>query len=277
MTTVDRFPTIAVGARSVPGRCIWCREPIDPLTGSRTDTSHVLNQCLGNADQQILPPGVVCVACNNYFGAKIDPALLAFAPLRMNAALLEVMNPKKHRLFQSSVLGLGPIPDAPSTVINVTLTVSPTKLSLDLHEPNVGRYEDEYELRRLRLLSRAVHKFLVESVAWHIHVRGEGEQLDLLDGAFDSVRNWARYGQPQGQARPWLWAFQSQERLPQSWRVWPVECADGRAFGRADLFGSWFFADLTSDSGTVLQSLSETRPAPNTYRFSDTIQDAFSS
>ena len=269
MTTVDGFPTTGIGAHPVPGQCIWCRTPIDALSGFQTDTSHVLNQCLGNANQQILPPGVVCLACNNYFGAKIDPALLAFAPLRMMAALLEVMNPRKQRLFQSSVLGLGPIPDAPSTVINFTVTVSPAKLCLDIHEPNVGRYEDEYDSKRLRLLSRAVH------MAWHVYVRGEGEQLDLLDGGFDAVRNWARYGQPQGQARPWLWAFWSQERLPQSWRVWPIERADGRAFARAHLFGSWFFADLTSSSGSVSQSLSETQPASNTYRFSDTIQAAF--
>ena len=194
---MDRLPPTQPGARPVPGQCIWCRKPIDALIGSQTDTSHVLNQCLGNADQQILPPGVCASLAITISARRLTP-LLAFAPLRMTAALLEVMNPKKQRLFQSSVLGLGPIPVAPSTVISFTLTVSPAKLCLDIHEPNVGRYEDEYDPRRLRLLSRAVHKFLLESVAWHIYVRGEGEQLDLLDGAFDAVRNWARYGQPQG-------------------------------------------------------------------------------
>jgi hypothetical protein len=66
-------------------------------------TGEGLGGCLGphfgNADQQVLPAGVVCRSCNNYFGAKVDPELLDFPPLRMHAAFLEVMSTRDNWFF----------------------------------------------------------------------------------------------------------------------------------------------------------------------------------
>jgi hypothetical protein len=40
--------------------CIWCEEPTND-----SDVSHVLPECFGNRDAQVLPKGTVCRSCNN--------------------------------------------------------------------------------------------------------------------------------------------------------------------------------------------------------------------
>lgn len=52
-------------------RCIFCKQ--DSST-SRT-TEHIIPESLGNRDH-VLPPGVVCDRCNNYFARKIEGPLL---------------------------------------------------------------------------------------------------------------------------------------------------------------------------------------------------------
>jgi len=268
MTIAAERPTIVL---PIPGRCIWCLKPAPPNDPSRSDTSHVVHACLGNAEQQVLPPGIVCKPCNGVFGTKLDRELIEFPPLRMNGALLEVMHhPDKKRLFRDSIPDVGPIPDAPSEVIEVLIGCTSMSLVLDLWRPIIGHYEVTYTTRRLRLLSRAVHKLLFESVAWHVYVRGHNEAVDLFDSAFDAVRRWVRYGEPQTTGRPWLWHLPSQNLL-QAWRVEPLHRVRGRGFTRMRLLGSWFFADLTSDNDDVMASLSESQLALDIYCIGDWI------
>ncbi len=252
----------------VPGRCIWCLGPASPSDREKTDKSHVLHAALGNADQQVLPPGVVCRPCNNFFGRKVDPALIDFPPLCMTATYLEVMNTRRNKLFRESVPGVGRIPDTPSEVIDVALGWSPMKLMLDLRQPSVGRYEKDYSPKDLRGLSRAVHKLLVESIAWHVYVYGHPEPVDLFDSAFDHVRRWVRRGEPHGAARPWLWQLPLEQALLQGWRVEPLYFAEGRGFTRMRVLGNWFLVDVTSENRNIVFQDSES----NIFRIGDTIE-----
>lgn len=52
-------------------RCIFCKRN---STGSRS-VEHILPQSLGN-EEHVLPPGVVCDACNNYFATSIEQVVL---------------------------------------------------------------------------------------------------------------------------------------------------------------------------------------------------------
>jgi len=255
----------------VPGRCIWCRAFIPPENSRLTDASHVLPACLGNK-HYVLPPGVVCRQCNNSYGVKLEPVLLEFAPLRMSAALLEVVDPRDGKLFRETVFGSTPIPDDPSDIIDVRICrQSATTLVVNLRRPVTIDHMATYTARRLRFLSRAVHKLLFETIALQIYVTGHAEQVDLFDSAFDPVREWVRRGEPQGSARPWLWQFPSQDLL-QSWRVEPLHRVRGRALARARVFGNWFLTDLTSEHHSVLSSLAEGAPAPDIFCMADTIE-----
>ena len=53
-------------------KCIFCKSD---SSGSRS-VEHVIPESLGNTEH-ILPPGVVCDKCNNYFACKVEGPLLA--------------------------------------------------------------------------------------------------------------------------------------------------------------------------------------------------------
>jgi hypothetical protein len=266
-----RYYLYEVLTRPVPGHCIWCRALTPPDDRRLSDVSYVLPACLGN-ERGVLPPGIVCRRCNNSFGTRLEPILLDFAPLRMSAALLEVVDPRDGKLFRDTILGHTPIPDAPSEVIDVLIDrPSPTTLVVNLRRPVVLNHTASYDARWLRLLSRAVHKFLFETIALKVYVLGHAEPVDLFDTAFDHVRKWVRRGEPQGPARPWLWQFPSQDLL-QSWYVEPLHQVHGRAIARARVYGNWFLADLTSDHHDVPASLSDGEPAADIFCIADTIE-----
>ncbi len=52
-------------------RCIFCKQP----SASSVSVEHIIPEALGNEDH-ILPAGIVCDQCNNYFGRKIEGPLL---------------------------------------------------------------------------------------------------------------------------------------------------------------------------------------------------------
>jgi hypothetical protein len=53
-------------------RCIFCKSD----SSSSRSVEHIIPESLGNTEH-VLPPGVVCDSCNNYFGGKIEQPLLA--------------------------------------------------------------------------------------------------------------------------------------------------------------------------------------------------------
>ncbi len=262
-------PTSAV--LPVPGRCIWCLGPADSSDSKSSDRSHVLLAVLGNAEH-VLPPGIVCRSCNNYFGAKLDPVFAEFSPIRMIAPLLEVMNTTDNKLFRDTLPGGTPIPETPSDLIHVAIFAERSRLVLDLHRPLVNRCEVNYSRRDLQALSRAVHKLLVESLALQIYVRGHDGPIDLFDSAFDDVRRWVRRGEPSRPIRAWLWQLSGKD-VRQSWRIQPLWRAFGRGFVQLCVFGNWFVIDGTSKNRDVRSSLRQVHSSESeSFCFSDTIE-----
>lgn len=52
-------------------RCIFCKQD----SGTSVNVEHIIPEAFGNKEH-ILPAGVVCDTCNNYFGLKIEKPLL---------------------------------------------------------------------------------------------------------------------------------------------------------------------------------------------------------
>ena len=71
---------------SIPYKCIWCLENSSKSTF--TSESHVLPECVGNERQQVLPRGIVCDKCNQYFGNKVEPTLIDDPIFKMVAGIL---------------------------------------------------------------------------------------------------------------------------------------------------------------------------------------------
>jgi hypothetical protein len=77
--------------------CIFCRKG----TSFKT-VEHIIPESLGNVDH-VLPKGVVCDACNNYFAVKVEKPLLEM-PYFINLRQRNVIRSKKRRLVPDKVL-----------------------------------------------------------------------------------------------------------------------------------------------------------------------------
>ncbi len=148
---------------------------------------------------------------------------------------------------------------------------APATLIIDLRQPVTCHHEDVYSTKRLRFLSRAIHKLAFESIALGLYVLGNQGSVDLFSSEFDQVRRWVRYGEPQAAARPWLWWFPTQEQLVQGWRVEPLQRWQGSGYAQLRVFGHWFVADLSSAPADVIGVLVGMDRVPGVVCLSDEI------
>lgn len=68
--SATRSPTIVLKPMTNP-ECIFCKS----TTGHFTSIEHIVPESLGNTEH-VLPPGVVCDSCNNYFARKVEQPIL---------------------------------------------------------------------------------------------------------------------------------------------------------------------------------------------------------
>jgi hypothetical protein len=236
----------------IPNRCIWCHG-VPPKVSF--DISHVLPECVGNENQQVLPKGIVCRDCNNYFGTKIEPILLDDPFFHVIAVVLGLVDPDdmnvfRNRVFDDSHKPLSP----PNSSLSVHATVSKNELTLDVAYTIQGKMGKTYTPRILSLLSRAVHKIAFESLADMIYVRGIENPPDLFSPTMNPTRLWARYGQPRSAVRPVLRRFGGEMRLQWETRLWVL----GESLGcEICLFGDWYGVCFTDSNDLALRHLCE--------------------
>jgi hypothetical protein len=70
--------------------CIFCRQD----TTSSRSVEHIIPESLGNT-QNVLPKGIVCDRCNEYFGRKIEQPVLALPFFRQMRARNSIKSKKK--------------------------------------------------------------------------------------------------------------------------------------------------------------------------------------
>lgn len=74
---------------SKPHRCIFCLKTKGPFTREE----HPIPESLGN-DDLVLPPGLVCDGCNQYFGSKVEQEVLGKAPFAVARVSQAIRNKK---------------------------------------------------------------------------------------------------------------------------------------------------------------------------------------
>jgi hypothetical protein len=192
--------------KQVPCRCIWClRESPDATFRSE---SHVLPECVGNKWQQVLPPGIVCDKCNNYFGSNVEPILLDDPLFKTIVGILQLRDKEDVFAYERSPSGIHRNIHIDTSISGNIITVT-TQYKIQ-GQPN-RPYEDrqippeskKYDKRSIALLSRAVHKIAFESLAHSLFV-GTGsniteprfKDIDIFDYSFNNIRDWVRYERP---------------------------------------------------------------------------------
>jgi len=194
-------------------RCIFCKK----LSDNSKSVEHILPESLGNKEH-ILPKGIVCDRCNNYFGCKIEGPILAtlyFSHLRSRNRI-----PNKKGIAPSVLANMF------GTHFEVTLRYEDDK------SMSIGtRFEKDESLfinhilsnnggRMLvpipspvdkKLLSRFLAKIALEILTQRIfHI--EGWEMEVVDNsALDAIRNYARVGNTTA-----LWEISERRILPEN-------------------------------------------------------------
>jgi len=255
--------------KTVPYQCIWCLK--DSSSANFSSESHVLPECIGNiAEQvlpteQVLPKGVVCDACNGYFGRRLEPRLIEEPILSTLVAVLGFRDIGSQFTYDHSPSGVHRNIHM-STKVSANRITMTTKYEIEGQpsKPNGRRTiskSKDYNQRDLAFLSRAVHKIAFESVAHNLLVgtgiKNQSQQMgdiDIFDPGFNVIREWVRNGKPQHLVRPALriQKFDEVERQEQM-RQW-----GGKMWGfqgwigyELNLFNDWYVVSLTSPANKV--------------------------
>jgi len=182
-------------------QCIFCRAD----SASAKSEEHVIPASLGNEDH-VLPPGMVCDACNNYFGRKLEHKVLTspyFKNLRARQALTSrAGNPLLTKGIVSTgnatfVADFSHLENA--IFFEPTSIDRKTKIETAIRRACVARTGGRLYLihsgeePELRTLSRFLAKIGLEILA-HRFIGNPDFEIVIFDGQLDAVRRWARYG-----------------------------------------------------------------------------------
>jgi hypothetical protein len=174
-------------------RCLFCKEPSD---NSRS-IEHVLPESLGNTTM-ILPAGVVCDSCNNYFARKVEAPFL-------NSE--EIVAFRSHQGIPNKRGRVPPLSGILDSEIPVTLYRYPGRSLSGLLDMPLGSAERLLKIGRgtidfphladnldRRAVSRFLAKMAVESLAARLLRSPEGLAYLVDETSLGPIRNYARYG-----------------------------------------------------------------------------------
>ncbi len=176
-------------------RCIFCKCD----SSQSRSVEHIVPESLGNLEH-VLPKGVVCDSCNNYFARKIEGPLLESPWFKLRRSRQWIYN--KRRLVPPM---RGLVPGA-GIVANVWLNGSELTFETE-NQDETGRLESaiksgkarslyisETEVFDEKLVSRFMAKVAIEALA-HRVIAIDGWESELIDNPqLDALRRYARIG-----------------------------------------------------------------------------------
>jgi hypothetical protein len=259
-----------MATKPIPYQCIWCLR--EPSSGAEfSSESHVLPECVGNIDKQVLSSGIVCDDCNNYFGGKVERTLIDDPIFATIVGFLELRDKNREFVYVHSPSGVHRdiSVDANTSDNKVTVTTQ-YRIRGQPNKPdevrNISKSKD-YDKRSLALLSRAVHKIAFESLAHSLFVRvglkferKEFKDIDIFSPDFEAVRQWVRYGEPQDSVRPVLRLQKFDEvKTREEFFHWKGYLFYFQHWFRYELslFNDWHIMSLTSPPNKVYGDLKD--------------------
>jgi hypothetical protein len=176
-------------------RCIFCKRD----SSGSTSCEHILPESLGNTTA-ILPPGVVCDRCNNYFSREVERPFLDSPEIRA-LRFHQTIPSKRGRVPSAQGLLLPGFPIALHKTVKEplpTLAVMEAK-AID-HIVKEGRgtilLVKEEPLPESSIVSRFLAKVAVEALADRLRVHPGGLDYVVDETQLDEIRRYAREGYP---------------------------------------------------------------------------------
>lgn len=180
-------------------QCIFCKESSD----NSVKIEHIIPESLGNKNH-VLPPGVVCDSCNQYFGSKVEKEVLEQSFFRNLRFRQYVVNKKGKPPVGKSIIIDPLLHDAEIREVNGSLEViiHNEKVFNDLHEQMSNGTEgkliipsqDTPPLSDDVYISRFLGKIAIELLASKL-MKLDSWQTDFINHQdIDRMRHYARYG-----------------------------------------------------------------------------------
>lgn len=195
-------------------RCLFCKEVSHHTKG----IEHLIPESLGSK-KLVLPKGLVCDKCNNYFAIKVEGPVLSHPSMRNVRGWYQVPN-KKGKM--PSILGY-----IAGTEVQINMKPDENKkLKVEAERASEQRIVDKY-LKDMELtgefppfifpidinppqkeMSRFLAMLALEALALRFSY-GNAEDKIIDEPSFDLIRNYARYGKG-----PEEWPYHRQVLFP---------------------------------------------------------------
>ena len=220
--------------------CIWCKG-----STAESDLSHVVPECFGNDDAHVLAKGIVCKACNNYFGTQVEPALIDDPLVHAVCVASRIVDPGDANVFRDRMFDHRHKTETPvERNLALHAKYGTDHFYADVSYSIAGKVRLEYNYKREAKFSRVLHKMAFENYVWlFVGNRLPQKSPDPLSERFDSLRNWARFGQPHQNIRPYI--RMPAPALELNWEFGVIE-TNGELRTELRLYGDCFAVAMTT-------------------------------
>lgn len=178
-------------------RCIFCKTP----SSSSRSIEHIIPESLGNK-RHVLPRGIVCDGCNNYFSRKVEKPFLDLAAVRQ-LRFQQALESKRGKIPPIDALIT---PDIPAVLTRypkhdfTSVQVSEQDLSRMLQaKEGMMLLPQSGELPSTPVTSRFLAKVALEAMALRLVEFPEGVAYLCDEAQLDVLRDHAR----KGYVNPW--------------------------------------------------------------------------
>ncbi|EMI41115.1 HNH endonuclease [Rhodopirellula sp. SWK7] len=178
--------------------CIFCRG----ITSDSVSEEHVIPESLGN-QSHVLPPGIVCDTCNNYFARKVEKPVLESPRFRIIRGMQAIPNKRKRFPYLDGIAKHGiPIElhrerkTGTPTIVIPEGEGDPLIQRLEAGETGTFYVPVDGTPPPNRIYSRFLAKVAVEAMAMRLIHDTELLQGFVRDEQLDCLRNHARLGTP---------------------------------------------------------------------------------
>lgn len=178
--------------------CIFCGKE----TSNSKSVEHIIPQSLGN-NTAILPKGIVCDACNNYFARKVEGPLLNSDAYRMLRQELKIPN-KLGKLINNYTNRMLENFEIKQNTEGVYCICTPIETSRD----DIPEVFDEYNkyvedtdnnlITPNKHMSRLLSKMAVEYFVYRCGCSHDVCEYITNDEVFKPIRQYARFGNREG-------------------------------------------------------------------------------
>lgn len=211
-------------------QCIFCKQEIV----SATRTEHIIPESLGGGEWAILPPGIVCDRCNQYFGSKVERSAIDDYPLNIIRLLNGVITKKRRWASMRHYLGL-----LEARPIARLIGIEPASPEVEnaILEGRINKILIHSETRNPIALCRLLLKISLEVLAFH-------DPALALHENYDAARRFARAPLP---GATWWFLYHGDPQEAGTAVSASIIDLDGGELALIELFNFTFFIPVSAN------------------------------